>query len=80
MSTIQNKLLAYETRPPETVWQGVAAALDRQAEFPIAGLLYEFEQPPAENSWERISAVLGHSGSVHGEVVPFFTRYRRPIK
>ena len=73
-SNLQNKLSRFEATPPPGVWGKIAEALDEQQTFPQR--LYNYQQVPKTNVWEKIEASFEESAA---KVIPFTTRYRRPI-
>lgn len=66
---IQNKLSGFEAPPPAGVWDNIAEALDTENYF--AQRLYDYQQQPKENIWNKIEANVEKSLGV--KVVPFFT-------
>ena len=78
-SELQNKLLHYEVTPPEKVWDNIAASLDQDIPFTVSEKLFQFQETPPPSAWAAISRNLDHPqrGAV---VLPFFKRYRRPLK
>ena len=79
-SPIQNKLLHYEIQPPEGAWDKIAASLDETISLPLSQKLYDYEEQPLGTVWQNIVAQLEGSVSEKAKVVPFFIRYRRPLK
>lgn len=77
---LQNKFLHYEVQPPEGVWDKIAASLDDTIPLSISKKLYQFEANPPASSWQNIAAELNNTIKEKAKVVPFFTRYRRPLK
>lgn len=78
-NSFQNKLLNYEATPAPEVWNKIAASLDDTSQM-LSQKLYAFEQTPSQNVWEKINSNLDSSSDKETKVVPFFTRYRRPLK
>lgn len=59
MSSLRNKMLNYETAPPQGVWDRIAAALDEAQQgdqFPTR--LHSMEVTPPAMTWEKITASL----------------------
>jgi hypothetical protein len=79
-SPIQNKLLHYEIQPPEGAWDKIAESLDESISTTLSQKLYQYEEPPLHDVWHKIALQLGDQGSEKAKVVPFFVRYRRPLK
>ncbi len=77
---LQNKFLHYEVQPPEGVWNKIAASLDETIPLSASEKLYQFETNPPASVWQNISAQLNNTVLEKVKVVPFFTRYRRPLK
>ena len=77
---IQNKLLHYEVQPPEGVWNNIAASLDENHSLTLSDKLYDYEANPSPIVWENINAHLNNSINEKGKVVPFYIKYRRPLK
>src|SRR5215213_1004979 len=77
---IQNKLLHYEIQPPEGAWDKIAASLDESISLPFSQKLYEYEEQPLSGVWQNIVAQLEGSEGEKAKVVPFYVRYRRPLK
>jgi hypothetical protein len=77
---LQHKLLHYEAPPPERVWNTIATFLDENLSLTISEKLYQYEEEPSALVWQNISLHLDHSVSEQGKVVPFYVRYRRPLK
>jgi hypothetical protein len=78
-SELQHKLLHYEVAPPEQVWDKIAASLDQDIPFTVSERLLQFQQTPPPSAWTAISKQLDHPQR-HAVVLPFFKRYRRPLK
>jgi hypothetical protein len=77
---LQHKLLHYEMPPPEGVWNKIATSLDENLSLTLSEKLYQYEEAPSALVWRNISLHLDHSVSDQGKVVPFYVRYRRPLK
>jgi hypothetical protein len=78
-SNLQNKLFHYEATPPEKVWDEVAAALDSGIDHAFTRRLQEFEATPPPSAWTRIEKQLSQTDR-DTPVIPFFKKYRRPLK
>ena len=78
-SNLQNKLFHYEATPPEKVWDEVAAALDSGIDHAFTRRLQEFEATPPPSAWTRIEKQLLQTDR-DTPVIPFFKKYRRPLK
>jgi hypothetical protein len=78
-SLLQNKLLQYEFQPPEGVWDKIAASLDQNISPAVSEKLYQFEESPSPAVWQKIISTLD-TVTEKAKVVPFYTRYRRPLK
>ena len=79
-SLIQNKLLHYEIQPPEGAWDRIAASLAEDISPAFSQKLYEYEQSPLPVVWQNIVGQLEGSGNEKAKVVPFYIRYKRPLK
>lgn len=77
-SPIQNKLLHYEVPPPTGSWEKIAASLDEGYPGSLSEKLYQFEAAPPQEIWQKINQNL--SSKNQARVVPFYVRYRRPLK
>jgi hypothetical protein len=77
---LQDKLLGYEVPPPEGVWNNIAAALNEEFSPTISEKLYQFEAAPPVDTWKSIETKLNTTVQERGKVIPFYTRYRRPLK
>jgi hypothetical protein len=75
-SNLQNKLSRFEATPPGEVWDKIAEALDNENAF--AQRLYNYREIPKTNIWEKIESSIEEVAPA--KVVPFTTRYRKPIK
>lgn len=78
-SQIQNKLLHYEVSPPPEAWDKIAASLNENIPGSFSEKLYQFETNPPKQVWEKIDQNLD-SKKQEAKVVPFYVRYRRPLK
>lgn len=78
-SELQNKLLHYEVQPPEGVWGRIAATLDENISPAVTQKLYRYEEQPSHSAWQRVASQLDASPQ-KGKLVPFYIRYRRPLK
>lgn len=76
----QHKLFNYEVPPPEGAWNKIAASLDGNVSLTLAEKLYQYEEEPSSLVWQNISSQLDNSASKQAKVVPFYVRYRRPLK
>jgi hypothetical protein len=79
-SQLQNKLLQYEAQPPEGVWNKIAASLDENISLTLSEKLYQYEESPSPAIWQNIVTQLDQPGVENTKVVPFYIRYRRPLK
>jgi hypothetical protein len=79
-SQLQNKLLHYEVQPPEGVWNKIAASIEENFSPSLSEKLYEYEQVPAPGVWQNIVSQLDTPTVKETKVVPFYIRYRRPLK
>src|SRR5690242_2547379 len=77
-SPIQNKLLHYEVPPPAGNWEKIAASLDEVHPGSLSEKLYHFEAAPPQDIWQKINQKL--SSKNQARVIPFYVRYRRPLK
>jgi hypothetical protein len=77
---LQHKLLHYEVPPPEGVWSKIAASLEENVSLTLSEKLYQYEEEPSPIIWKNISSQLDNSVSERAKVVPFYVRYRRPLK
>lgn len=77
---IQHKLSDYEVPPPAKAWDEIEAALDNGVNTSVAERLFNFEQKPPQTTWKNISKRLGTFSKQKGKVIPFFERYRKPLK
>lgn len=79
-SQIQNKLLHYEAPPPEGVWNKIATSLDENISLSLSEKLYHYEENPSGTVWQNIVSQLDTPSIEKTKVVPFYIRYRRPLK
>jgi hypothetical protein len=77
---LQKRLLDYEVRPPERVWNNIATNLNEEFSPGVSEKLYQFEAIPPAKAWKNIETRLETTGPGKGKVIPFYTRYRRPLK
>ena len=77
---LQNKLLHYEVQPPEGAWDNIAASLNEQFSAAITDRLYNFESIPSSDVWNKIDKELATTSSEKAKVIPFYIKYRRPLK
>jgi len=77
---LQNRLFDYETPPPERVWEKIASSLNEEFSPTLSKKLYEYEVVPPGDIWKRIEINLASKAPAEAKVVPFYTRYRRPLK
>lgn len=77
-SQLQDKLLNFETPPPAGLWEKIAASLEDEDETDYAKRLFRYEEAPAPAAWQRVVAAL--DAKKDGTVVPFFTRYKTPLR
>ncbi|MGN6292059.1 MAG: hypothetical protein ACTHMV_04880 [Chitinophagaceae bacterium] len=78
MSSLRDKMLNYETAPPQGVWDRIAAALDEAQQgdqFP--GRLRSMEVTPPAMAWENIAASLDEEAKPVPQPfrIPAFLRY-----
>ena len=78
-SLFQNKLLQYEVQPPQGTWDKIAASLDENIPSTVSEKLYQFEESPPSAVWQKIVSQL-NTVTEKAKVVPFYTRYRKPLK
>src|SRR5689334_5378902 len=78
-SLLQNKSLQFEAPPPEAAWDKIAASLDQTIPPVVSEKLYQFEESPSPGLWQKIVSQLDRTTD-KAKVVPFYTRYRRPLK
>jgi hypothetical protein len=79
-SQLQNKLLHYEVQPPEGVWHKIAASLEENVSLSLSEKLYEYEEDPPPAVWQNIITEIDSTPKEEAKVVPFYIRYRRPLK
>lgn len=77
---LQDKLLHYEVQPPEGVWNNIATSLNEQFSPAITERLYNFESIPSPGVWNKIDTELTTSSTRKAKVIPFYVKYRRPLK
>lgn len=75
----QNKLLNYEVDPPSGVWNKIELSLNETSILQLQNL-YDFEAAPPTFIWEKINEQLNKPSGEVAKVVPFFTRYRKPLQ
>lgn len=78
MSSLRDKMLNYETAPPQGVWDRIAAALDEAQQgdqFPTR--LHSMEVTPPAMAWEKIAASLDEETKPVSQPfrIPAFLRY-----
>ncbi|MDB5252314.1 MAG: hypothetical protein JWP27_1483 [Flaviaesturariibacter sp.] len=69
--TFQQRLSRFEARPPEKMWEAIAAELDQPSSF--AEKLLSYETPPPPGAWDAISAGLEQPAT---PVIPIARRPR----
>jgi len=79
-SPLQNKLFNYEVQPPGEVWSKIAASLEETISSEVSEKLYHFEEAPSPAIWPKIASQLDIPSREKARVLPFYTRYRRPLK
>lgn len=79
-SQLQNKLLHYEVPPPEGVWDKITSSLDENLSLSLAEKLYQYEAQPPAAVWQNLVQQLDAAPHNKAKVVPFYARYRRPLK
>ena len=79
-SQLQHKLLHYEIQPPEGVWNKIAASLDESISLALSEKLYQYEEEPSSKVWQNIITELDAPFREKAKGVPFYVRYRRPLK
>lgn len=77
---LQHILLHYEVPPPEGAWSKIAASLDENISLILSEKLYQYEEEPSPIVWQNISSQLDNSTEQKAKVIPFYVRYRRPLK
>ena len=77
---LQNKLMHYEVQPPEGVWNAIATSLNEEFSPALTERLYNFEAIPSPTVWNNIDVELYRRPVVKGKVIPFYIKYRRPLK
>ena len=77
---LQDKLLHYEVQPPEGVWNKIDASLEEHIPLAFIEKLYQYEEEPSPYVWENLNFQLGKPTSNKAKVVPFYVRYRKPLK
>jgi hypothetical protein len=79
---IQNKLSAFQVKPPDEVWNKIAEALDTDADYILSKKLFNYQQTPSAQAWDNIKTRLEKINNKvdPARVVPFFKRYRIPLK
>jgi hypothetical protein len=80
MSQLQNKLLHYEVPPPSGVWNKIEPLLDENLSPALSEKLYQYEENPSLSVWQNIDRQLNIPSSDGSKVVPFFIRYKKPLK
>lgn len=78
-SQLQNKLLNYEVSPSPGVWNKIAEAIYYTSPA-LSKKLSSYEETPPTFVWGKISAALEKPATKATKVVPFFTRYKMPLK
>src|SRR5215210_2738108 len=76
-SQLKNKLTRFEAPPPEGAWEKIVERLDEGQHY--ATRLYNYIQNPPATLWAKIETCLEADSDVV-KVVPFTTRFRRPIR
>lgn len=74
---LKDKLFNFEVAPPPLLWDRVAEKLDKGIEPLWVERVREYESLPP-SIWSRILSRLNAQHS--GTVVPFYVRYRKPLK
>lgn len=77
---LQNKLLHYEALPPEGVWDKITASLNENLSPALSEKLYQYQEEPSPEIWQNISSKLNASDRKEAKLVPFYVRYRKPLK
>jgi hypothetical protein len=77
---LSHKLHSYQAIPPVEIWEEIASALDHRTSS-LVDKLYNYTQLPGESLWKDIEQELeGNTVIGTGIVLPFYKRYRQPIK
>lgn len=76
---LQNKLLHYEVQPPAGIWNKIAPLLDDKISTTLSEKLYQYEEDPSSEVWLNIDRQLT-TLSNESKVVPFYIRYKKPLK
>jgi hypothetical protein len=79
-SQTQNKLMHYEISPPPGVWNKIAASLDENISPALFEKLYNYQEAPPAIAWQNLSVRLNDLVTPPSKVIPFYIRYRRPLK
>ena len=77
---LQNKLLHYEIPPSEGVWNKIAVSLDENISPTVSDKLYRYAEQPSPIVWQNVSSQLDNPVTQKTKVLPFYVRYRRPLK
>jgi hypothetical protein len=73
-SDLKNKMLQWETRPPNEAWNRIAASLDTDDEYSLSQKLSTFQSLPPMHVWENIEAELeAHEPS---RVISFYKKHK----
>lgn len=79
-SQLQNKLLHYEAPPPEGAWNKIAASIEENISVSVSQKLYQYEEEPSSAIWKNIVVQLNSESPEKTKVVPFYSRYRKPLQ
>jgi len=79
-SNLRDKLSAYETNPPDRVWEEISASLDHQKPGTFVQRLLEYEVSPPSTLWSKIQSGLIKLEKFGPGVVPFYKKYRTHLR
>ena len=79
-SQFQNKLFNYEHTPPGEAWDKIAASLNENISHSVSEKLFQYEEEPSPAMWQNIIVGLNNTYIEKAKVVPFYVKYRRPLK
>jgi len=79
-SQLQNKLFNYEPQPPDEAWEKIAASLNENISLSVSEKLFQYEKEPPLAVWQNVVDGLENINTERAKVVPFYVRYRRPLK
>lgn len=75
---LKNKMLQWESKPPEVVWNKIATSLDTDDEYKLAQRLSSFQTKPPAHAWEKIETEL--EAGKPARIISFYRQHKNTFK